>query len=58
MNIFCIESFFAQKTRNRTLLFGSTVLKHGHIFSLKSASEYAHARLIHKHIAYMFMVKK
>jgi uncharacterized membrane protein len=24
-----MESFFPQKTQNRTLLFGSTILKHG-----------------------------
>jgi hypothetical protein len=26
----CIESFCPQKTHNRTLLFGRTLLKHGH----------------------------
>jgi hypothetical protein len=29
MNILCIESFCLQRTHNRTLLFGSTLLKHG-----------------------------
>jgi hypothetical protein len=33
MNILCIESFCPQKrTHNRTLLFGSTLLKHGRHF--------------------------
>jgi hypothetical protein len=32
MNILCIESFYPQKTHNRTLLFGSTLLKHGSQF--------------------------
>jgi hypothetical protein len=27
MNILCIESFYPQKTQNRTLLFGIRVLK-------------------------------
>jgi hypothetical protein len=37
MNILCIESFWPQKTHNITLLFGSTLFKHG---------RHAHARLI------------
>jgi hypothetical protein len=32
MNIICIESFCLQKTHNRTLLLGSTLLKHGRHF--------------------------
>jgi uncharacterized membrane protein len=32
MNILCIESFCPQKTHNRTLIFGSTLLKHGRHF--------------------------
>jgi hypothetical protein len=32
MNILCIESFCLQKTHNRTLLFGSTFVKHGRPF--------------------------
>jgi hypothetical protein len=32
INILCIESFGAQKTHNRILLFGSTLLKHGSHF--------------------------
>jgi hypothetical protein len=32
MNILCIELFCQQKTHNRTLLFGSTHLKHGRHF--------------------------
>jgi hypothetical protein len=31
-NILCIESFFLQKTHNRTLLFGSTLFKHDRHF--------------------------
>jgi hypothetical protein len=33
MNIFCIEFFCQQKMENRTLLFGSVHLKHGHHFN-------------------------
>jgi hypothetical protein len=31
-NILCVESFCSQKTQNRTLLFGSKLLKHGRQF--------------------------
>jgi hypothetical protein len=32
MNILCIESFYPQNMYNRTLFFGSLLLKHGHNF--------------------------
>jgi hypothetical protein len=32
MNILCIESFCPQKSHNRTLLLGSTLLRHGRHF--------------------------
>jgi hypothetical protein len=36
MNIPCIQPFYTQKTHNRTLLFGSTILKHGRHFDYQN----------------------
>jgi uncharacterized membrane protein len=36
MNIICIESFYAQKTHNTALLFGSIHLKDGRYFDYRS----------------------
>jgi hypothetical protein len=44
MDILCIDTFYPRKTHNRTLFFGSLLLKQGRYSEI--CSEHAHARLL------------